>query len=131
MPKRKIGKRNGILVPARPWFIKYAIGYFAFLCVWLSVFIRHPDSATAKLLTGLLLIGLIPLLWFHKETRRERQAVAFARLAILLLICLIGAIIDEPLIGGLLIVLSLGGMLVYVIIRALHRGDENSSAHIT
>jgi hypothetical protein len=118
------------LAPARPWFIKYAIGYLIFLFIWLWVFTRQPDTATAKLLTSFLLVGLVPLLWFHKETRRERQVVAFARLGILILICVIGAIIDEPWIGALLVVLSLGGILMYVIIRILHRGDENSSVRI-
>lgn len=133
MAKRKSRQAGRILAPARPWFLKYALCYFLFLCVWFLWFLafaEQPDSAIAKLLTGLLLLGLIPILWFHKETHRERQFVAFVRLGLMLLICLVGTIISEPVIGVLLVVLSIGGVLMYVIVRVRHRRDESSSIRI-
>ena len=132
MVSRKAKNRNWILgAPARPWFLKYAIGYFIFICIWFSVFIRQPDGVIARLLTALLFVGLVPLLWFHKETQRERQVGAFVRLGLLLLVCVIGAIIDEPWIGILLLVLGLAGILCTLIIRVQHRNDENSPSRIT
>lgn len=131
MAKREFRQSDRILAPARPWFLKYALAYVIFLGVWLLVFVEEPNSGIAKMLTGLLLLGLIPILWFRKETRRERQFVAFVRLGLMLVVCVVGAIIDEPLIGILLLALSLGGILVYIIIRLVHRKDEVSSVRLT
>jgi hypothetical protein len=62
--------------PARPWLIKYMLGFFVVGCVWLFVENYWPNSIAFKIASGglaLYVLSLKPVLGFGPTAKKRRE----------------------------------------------------------
>ncbi|MDD5541944.1 MAG: hypothetical protein PHX83_02100 [Acidobacteriia bacterium] len=110
--------------PTRPWFLKYMLGYLAMFCLWFPIFLSQPHTILAKILSiamGIYTLSLLFAAGRGEPSELDKRLPTIIRLGLPLLLLLIFGIIQQPLIGMVLLALALGGALCFLIIRSLNR----------